>query len=113
MIIKTILLMSTMLSFSAFAVDNDFDKVCGYFEQLDSILAKNKKVMNNTQQADFISQLVKKELYVNSSAREAWEVIIYAVPEERYGMYKFTAEEILKSSWQCGAMKKHISHTGE
>jgi len=69
--------------------------------------------MTATQKYDFISELVMKELNANSAARQAWEVIGYAVPDERYEIYQSTAEEILKSKWQCASIKKHISNTGK
>jgi len=55
---------------------------------------------------------VSKELETNSAARQAWEVIAYAVADERYEMYQATAAELLKSDWQCAFMKKHIAGTG-
>lgn len=101
----------SVFSFSAFSAVNDFDKVCRYFDMLDNALMQKK--MSNVQKADYISALVSKELKVNSAARQAWEVIVYAVQDERYEMYKSTAKEILHTDWQCAAMKKHISTTGE
>lgn len=93
------------------AADNDFDKVCNYFQQLDSLIAK--KAMSNSQKADYISKHVNEELKASSPAREAWEVIVYAVPEERYDIYKSTAEEILGKTWRCDSMLKQIATTGD
>lgn len=95
---------------SVSSAENDFDKVCGYFKKLDHALLQQK--MTHTQKANFISGLVTRELETNSAARQAWEVVGYAVPDERYEMYQSTAAELLKSNWQCFFMKKHIASTG-
>jgi len=100
-----------LFSFPLYSAENDFDKVCSYFEKLDIELARTK--MTKSQKANFINKLVNSELKLNSSARKSWEVIVYAVPEERYDIYQITAVELLKSSWKCDAMKKLIVTTGE
>lgn len=111
MITRTLFLLTIFASFPLHAADNDFDKVCNYFVQLDSVASQ--RVMSKPQKADFITNRVKKELIEASSARDAWQVIVYAVPEERYEIYKATAEEILDKNWRCDAMQKHIASTGE
>jgi len=98
-------------SHSVSSAENDFDKVCDFFKKLDSALIQRK--MTTTQKAKFISELVTKELKSDSAARQAWEVIGYAVPNERYEIYQSTAKELLKSNWQCSFMEKHISSTGD
>ena len=109
---KRLLIVFALLASSCVtAADNDFDKVCGYFQQLDILVAK--KAMSNSQRIAYISKHVNKELKASSSAREAWEVIVYAMPEERYDIYKSTAEEILGKAWQCDAMLKQIATTGK
>lgn len=108
---RLFLLITLLVPFPVFAAENDFDKVCSYFEKLDSVLTHKK--MTKSQKAKYISALVTKELKVNSSARETWEVVIYAVPEERYEIYKSTAVELLNADWKCDAMKKHIAMAGE
>ena len=100
-----------LIPLPVFSAGSDFDKICRYFEELDNALAMKK--MTNSQKAAFISERVTNNLKVNSSARKTWEVVIYAVPEERYEMVQSTATELLKTNWQCKAMKKHISMTGE
>ena len=106
-----VLLIFLLTSLSASAAENNFDKVCGYFEKLDSTLIQAK--MTPTQKAKFISALVTKELETDSAARQTWEVLAYAVPVERYEMYQATAAELLKSNWQCDFMKKQIASTGK
>ncbi|RDH85980.1 MAG: hypothetical protein DIZ80_00460 [endosymbiont of Galathealinum brachiosum] len=106
-----ILLISLFATLPVYAGQNDFDKICSYFEQLDNVITQKK--MTKQQGANFITGYVNKELKESSAARQAWEVIVYAVPEERYDIYKDTADEILKYSWKCEAMKKHISKTGD
>jgi len=76
-------------SHSVSSAENDFDKVCDFFKKLDSALIQR------------------------NAARQAWEVIGYAVPNERYEIYQSTAKELLKSNWQCSFMEKHISSTGD
>ena len=108
---KIFLLLCILIPLPVFSAESDFDKICNYFEKLDNTLTMNK--MTKSQRAAFISELVTKNLKVNSSARKTWEVVIYAVPEERYEIVQSTAIELLKENWQCKAMKKHISMTGE
>lgn len=107
---KVIVLLCLIISFPAFSYESDFDKLCGYFDMLDKTIAN--KNMSVSQKAEFIDKRVKKNLEKNSPARQTWEVIIYAVPNERYEMVMSTAHEILKNNWQCDSMKKHLPTTG-
>ena len=111
MYLKVILILSVFISSPVFSAENDFDKMCGYYERLDHALAINK--MSSSQKTDFINNLVVNNLSENSSARKTWDVIIYAVPEERYDMVKSTAKELLQRDWKCEFMKKYISMTGK
>jgi len=106
-----IILLLVFIPLPVNSATNDFDLICNYFEKLDKTLLKKK--MTKSQKADFISKLVKDNLDVNSSARKTWEVVLYAVPVERYSMVQSTATELLKTRWQCEVMEKHISMTGE
>lgn len=108
---KVLLLLFILVPLPAYSEASDFDKMCGYFEKLDNALTTKK--MTKSQKAAFISKLVIENLEVNSSARKTWEVVLYAVPEERYEMVQSTATELLKKNWQCDVMKKYISMTGE
>jgi len=108
---RIFLLTCFITSFSVYSAENDFDKMCGYFKELDNTLVINK--LNQTQREAFINQRVIKNLKVNSPARQTWEVVIYAVPEERYDMVQSTAVELLKTSWRCDAMMKYISTVGK
>ncbi len=108
---KIILLLCALLPATVFSASNDFDEMCDYFTKLDKTLAI--KNMSKSQQTAFINERIIKNLKENSSARKIWEVIIYAVPEERYEMVKSTAIELLHKDWQCKSMKNHISKTGK
>lgn len=90
---------------------SDFDKVCGYFENLR--IETTSKKLSKTDKLDFINNLVKKELKPDSYARLAWEVVVFAAPEVRYELYKTSAQETTKNTWQCNAMEKLILITGE
>ena len=108
---KILVALGCILSFSVFSQGNDFDKFCRYFEMLDKDLAI--KSMSDLQKTDFISELVTQNIENNSPARQIWEVIIYAVPDERYEIFQSTANELLKKNWKCYSMKKHILMVGE
>lgn len=96
---------------TAFSADNDFGKVCGYFEKLQTEVSNRQ--FSKTEKANFIRNLVTKELKLDSAARAAWEVVIYAVPEVRYELYKTSAEETTKKKWQCKAMESLIPTAGD
>lgn len=107
---KIIILLSVLISFPVLSQENDFDKFCSYFDKLNKTLVNEN--MTKPQKAAFINKLVTHNLEKNSHARKIWEVIIYAVPDERYEMVQSTANELLKINWQCESMKKHIPTTG-
>ncbi|MFK5914034.1 MAG: hypothetical protein QM484_06640 [Woeseiaceae bacterium] len=111
MYFRIVLLLSFFISYPALSTENDFDKMCNYFKSLDIKLTSNK--MTVVQKKEFIDALVVNNLQEDSFARKSWDVVTYAVPEERYCMIKSTAEELLKTDWKCIAMKKHISKTGK
>lgn len=99
------------LAAPAYSAESDFDKVCGYFVKLQTEISN--RPLSKDQRADYISKLVNNELHDSSPAREAWELIIYAVPEERYEIYSTSAEEVTGKKWQCKAMEQLISTTGQ
>ena len=111
MLFRMFLLLCMFFPLPVLSAESDFDKMCHYFEELDNTSVINK--MSSSQKAEFISKRITKNLKADSAARQTWEVVIYAVPEERYEMVKSTATELLKTKWQCNAMKKHISKTGD
>lgn len=110
MYLKSFILVLLLVSYSAISAENDFDRLCDYFEKLDK--APTINIMSKSQKFAFINKFVVEGLPVNSSARKTWEVVFYAVPEERYGMVQATSMELLKKSWKCNVMKKHISNVG-
>lgn len=81
----------------------DFDMVCNYFGELE--LALNTKEMNGEQRNDFIMERVVANLPESSSARVAWQAISHADSEERYGLFKYAADSIQDTDWQCKPMK--------
>lgn len=110
MYFKSFVLALLLVSYSAISAKNDFDRLCDYFEKLDK--TPTIKIMSKSQKFAFINQFVAKNLAVNSSARKTWEVVVYAVPDERYDMVQATSMELLKKNWKCNVMKKHISNVG-
>ena len=91
--------------------ENDFDKVCRYFQLLEK--ESNLEKMTNLERTDFILENINKNLKPSSNARAAWEAISYAVADQRYELYKSATESVLKKKWQCEAMKKLAPITGE
>ena len=100
-----------IVCFQTQATENDFDKVCSYFQALE----KNSQVttMTHLQRNDFILNKINKNLQPSSNARVAWESVGSAEGSQRYDLYKSSAESVLKGKWQCEAMAKLADKTGE
>lgn len=114
MIIKTVfacsvLFLSTIYSF-AHAEMNDFDMVCGYFQELSK--QANVDKMSHLERNDFIVSKINKNLPDKSNAKSAWQAISAAVAEQRYELYQSSVESVLKKKWQCNAMEKLAPLTG-
>lgn len=93
------------------AKDNEFDKVCSYFQALEK--EKNVNTLTKYKRNDYILENIYENLKENSNARAAWISIGSAVAEKRYELYKSAAESVLKTKWHCKAMKKLAPITGE
>lgn len=91
--------------------NSDYDLVCHYFDQLQDVLSKDK--LTFSERGQFITDRVNKNLKPDSDARALWNVIIYAVPDERYEMFKTTAEEQTNKPWDCTSMKNLAQTAGE
>lgn len=89
----------------------DYDKVCAYFNQLQNNIAG--EAMTPEKRGEFINDHVRKYLDENSHARELWEVVAFAVPEERYEMFTTTVSEQIGRPWSCEFMRKLISTAGK
>jgi len=100
-----------LISGPVLSANNDFNTVCGYFDKLHMELSNRQ--LSKIERRNYISSLVKKGLSSDSAARSAWEVVIYAVPEQRYDLYKTSAEETTNKKWQCDSMEKLIATAGE
>jgi hypothetical protein len=89
---------------SSFASENDYDKVCGYFTQLQEKLKHHS--LTNNQRADFMNSLVDKNLDTDNPVRQSWEALLSAVPNQRYEIFRETAKEVGgMSNWHCAPMK--------
>lgn len=93
------------------AKQSGFDLICHYFEILD-IKLQNEE-MSGQQKFEFINSRVIKGLSNSNPARETWDVVMYAVPDERYEMFQYTVNEVLGSGWKCDAMNKHIASVSQ
>ena len=98
-------------SVTAQAAENDFDKVCGYFNAL--VKENSVDSMTNIKRNDFILNKTNSYLKPTSNARVAWEAISSADASMRYDLFQSSAESVIKSKWQCEAMKKLAPITGE
>ncbi len=96
---------------NAFAGSSDFDAVCQHFSTLDKKLKSDK--LSNKQRREFINGLVAKTLADDSPARQALDVVVYAVPAERYEMFQFTAQEVTGKNWSCESMNKLMDSVGD
>ena len=88
---------------------NDFDMVCQYFQELDK--ADSESAMSLEQRNKFITDRLNKNL-PSSSATVSWEAVSYAVPGDRYEIFKTGAEAELGKEWNCSAMEKLAPLTG-
>lgn len=95
----------------SFASGSDFDKVCGYFDELKTQISKGP--LTPVQKKKFIDLRVAKNLQPNSPARQSWEVILYGKPEVRYELFKTSAEASTKQKWTCKSMEALLPSTGE
>jgi hypothetical protein len=100
-----------ILASPAIAVENDFDKVCSYFDKLE--VQVTKSTLSKTQKKEYVDALVKKYLQPDSPARQAWEVVLYGAPEVRYELFKTAAEETTRKKWDCKSMEKLLPTTGK
>src|SRR5690606_22969771 len=112
--LKDILMSVTAtLIFNGCTVENkihDFYAVCDYFKELE--LAISSTAMDHEQRNDFIMARIRANLPETSNARIAWEAISSAVSEERYGLFKYAADSIQNTDWQCEPMKELAGSTG-
>lgn len=104
-------LSSSMLSGCNNVSENDFDKVCGYFQQLEQL--PRADTMTHIERNEFILNKISQGLQAESNARVAWEAISYAEKDERYSLFKSAAEDVHSSIWDCPAMEKLAAKTGE
>jgi hypothetical protein len=103
--------LALFISFTIHASENDFDKVCDYFGELQKMA--NEAAMTHQQRNTFIMDKISKDLPAASNARAAWEAIGYAEAEQRYELFKSAAESVINTPWQCPAMEKLAPKTGE
>jgi len=89
---------------AASAEKSDYDKVCGYFTQLQDKLKHGS--LSGEQRETFISKLVNQELKPGSPARQLWENCLLMPKQQRYEVYKGGVKEMAQDkAWQCQAMK--------
>lgn len=94
-----------------FADSNDFDKVCGYFDELSS--QKSLAGLTHQERNHFIINRIQQDLQTESDARTAWEAVSAASAKQRYFLFKSAAETVLKHAWSCPSMEKLAEGTGE
>ena len=76
----------------------DFDIACQIFTE-----AKNT-VFDNEIRSAYIEENIKNRTK-SKELRDTYNVIFNASPEDRYRIFKDTAEHITKKSWDCPAAK--------
>lgn len=84
--------------------DNDFDRVCLYFDRLGERV--EEETIPSNEQAGFIMNLVENNVEASSPAREALELVLYAEPDVRYEMYSEAAFDSLNQDWSCEPMEE-------
>ena len=97
-----ILILFFSLSVSIAIAGNEqagFDEICRiYTEALNSNMPKQ-------QMSDYVFDNVKKRVQVKD-ALEAHSAVFNLAPQERYTIFKQSAEMSLKNSWDCPAAKE-------
>lgn len=88
---------------------NEFDLVCSYFQDLKKV--DNVNSMSAEQRNKFIIDKISKNIPSHSAA-QSWDAVSYAVPEERYEIFKIGAESSLDQEWNCSAMEELAPLTG-
>lgn len=88
-----------------------YDLICQYFIDLDEVVSKG--AVTPVQREQFVSARVNAHIAKQSDPWALWDTIRYAVPEERYEMFKSTVEEITGKAWECKSMEQLISTVGE
>ena len=88
---------------------NDFDMVFVYLQELEK--HDNSSSMSIDQRNQFIVEKLSKNA-PSSPAMASWEAVSYAVPEDRYELFKTGAEAELKRDWDCPSMEKLAPLTG-
>lgn len=114
MMIRNLYILILLLFFFGCSVEsgkNEFDIVCGYFEELENNSTVN--TMTNLQRNDFILNRIIKNLSETSNARNAWEAIGSAEAHQRYILFQSAAESVLNKKWHCDSMERLAHKTGE
>ena len=105
---RSLVLFISIIALTSCNKINDFDLLCGYFDNL--TVENNKKEFSSEQKFQFINELVKKNISTNSPARESWQAVIGFLPAEgRYALYKEAAEVTLNKNWHCSSMQILLS----
>ncbi len=91
--------------------ENEFDVVCHQFDKLESKLSSEN--LSNEQRYIFINRLVDESLTRESDANQGFDAVLYAVPSERYDIYRSVVQEITNKEWTCESMKKLFATIGE
>lgn len=102
MLKQKLIFLLLILSFSNISCANNemgFDEICRiYTEAVNSSMKKE-------QLSDYIFSNVQKRVKVKD-ALEVHDMIFQVAPEERYKIFKQSAELSLKRSWDCQAINE-------
>lgn len=71
----------------------------------------NASEMSAEQRNEFIIDKLAENI-PSSSATISWDAVSYAVPEDRYEIFKTGAESELGKEWNCSAMEQFAPLTG-
>lgn len=105
-IFSRLLIIFIFVVLTACSQKNDFDTLCTYFD----LLEKETKLNEMTAQDKFnyINNLIKLNLKLDSDARVSWNAIVNLAAEKRYQMFIEAAYGSSKKTWQCSSMKMII-----
>ena len=94
---------STSCSNEYSSVDNGFDKICLIYTDVFNNLALKDKSTQSKHNA--INDLIKKNVF-DIDAISAFTSVAQANPEDKYSLFKQSAEYSLKREWDCTLIKE-------
>ncbi len=82
-----------------------FDLFCEVFSEIAG--REDYKALDPSARNEALLKKLDDRIEVESDVRVAWTAVNYAPAEERYGLFKESAQSVGHPDWQCEAMRLH------